>query len=159
VRVGGLDAVFSGRPGAKLPGRATAQVQGASATLAEGTDSAGATTERAGEGSGTLVLPVPAARAWRATAGGTGLEPTTVFGWAQGFKLPAGAGGGELQVQRTGQQRRMVFLLVEGLLLLTALATMARPTKVAPPVAPMALDDTTTTDLRLATLAARGGAR
>jgi hypothetical protein len=81
-----------------------------------------------------------------------------VFGWAQGFKLPAGAEGGALQVERNGQQRRMVFLLIEGLLVLIALATMARPTKVAPPVAPLALDDTTTTDLRLATLA-RGGAR
>jgi GT2 family glycosyltransferase len=159
VPVPGLGAVFSGRSGAKLPARATAQVQGASATLAEGPNPGPATTESAGSGSATLVLPVPAGRAWRASAGGTALEPTTVFGWAQGFKLPAGASAGALEVRRGGQQQRMVFLVLEGLLVLMAVATMARPTKVAPPVAPMALDDTTTTDLRLATLAARGGAR
>src|SRR6266498_2042326 len=158
VRVQGVDALFSSPRGAKLPARAIAQVQGASATLAEGTDGAATTAEAAGSGAATLVLPVPADRAWRASVGDTALEPTTVFGWAQGFKLPAGTSGGAVEVRRNGQQRRMVFLLVEALLVLTALATMARPTKVAPPVTPMALDDTTTTDLRLATLA-RGGAR
>jgi hypothetical protein len=158
VRVPGVDAVFSGRSGVELPARATGQVQGATETLAA-PETKAATTESAGSGSATLVLPVPADRAWRASAGGAALEPTTVFGWAQGFKLPAGTSGGAVVVQRSGQQRRMVFLLLEGLLVLTALATMARPTKVAPPVAPMALDDTTTTDLRLATLTARGGAR
>jgi hypothetical protein len=158
VRVQGVDALFSSPRGAKLPARAIAQVQGASATLAEGTDGAATTAGAAGSGAATLVLPVPADRAWRASVGDTALEPTTVFGWAQGFKLPAGTSGGAVEVRRNGQQRRMVFLLVEALLVLTALATMARPTKVAPPVTPMALDDTTTTDLRLATLA-RGGAR
>jgi hypothetical protein len=157
VRVPGVDAVFSGRSGVELPARATGQGQGATETRAAGPETKAATTESAGSGSATLVLPVPANRAWRASVGDTALEPTTVFGWAQGFKLPGGAGGG-LELQRNGQQRRMVYLLVEGLLVLTALATMARPTKVAPPVAPLALDDTTTTDLRLATLA-RGGAR
>jgi GT2 family glycosyltransferase len=151
LRVGQVDALFSGPRGIDLPDRAIAQVQDVSATLAEGPNAAAS-------GTATLVLPVPADRAWRAEAGGTALEPTTVFGWAQGFKLPAGAENGALQVERKGQQRRMVFLLIEGLLVLIALATMARPTKVAPPVAPMALDDTTTTDLRLATLA-RGGVR
>jgi GT2 family glycosyltransferase len=146
VRVLGIDAVFNGRPGAELPSRAVARPQGTAVSMLA-----------QGSGSGTLVLPVPADRAWRASMHGQVLEPTTVFGWAQGFKLPGGAGGG-LELQRNGQQRRMVYLLVEGLLVLTALATMARPTKVAPPVAPLALDDTTTTDLRLATLA-RGGAR
>jgi len=152
VRVPGVGAVFSGRGGVELPARAAARAQVAGvSTVAEGTGSAGG-------GAATLVLPVPANRAWRASVGGTALEPTTVFGWAQGFKLPAGSSGGALEVRRNGQHRRMVYLLVEGLLVLSALATMARPTKVAPPEAPMALDDTTTTDLRLATLA-RGGAR
>jgi GT2 family glycosyltransferase len=155
AQVAQVDAVFSGPRGIELPGRVDAKVQGASATLAEGP---GTTPDSAASGAATLVLPVPADRAWHAEAGGTALEPTTVFGWAQGFKLPAGSEGGAHQVERNGQQRRMVYLLVEGLLVLMALATMARPTKVAPPVAPMALDDTTTTDLRLATLA-RGGAR
>jgi GT2 family glycosyltransferase len=154
VRVSGVDAVFSGAIGAKLPARAVGQVQSSAAsTLA----AASATSAAPGSRSATLVLPVPADRAWRASAGGAALRPTTVFGWAQGFKLPGGAGGA-VEVRRSGQQRRMVLLLVEGLMVLTALATLARPTKVAPPVAPMALDDTTTTDLRLATLA-RGGAR
>lgn len=152
LRLQGVGAVFSGRGGVELPSRAAARVQGTGvSTPAQGPESG------SGAGSGTLLLPVPADRAWRASVDGTALEPTTVFGWAQGFKLPEGAGGA-VEVQRSGQQRRMVFLLVEGLLVLTALATMARPTKVAPPVAPLALDDTTTTDIRLATLA-RGGAR
>jgi hypothetical protein len=48
--------------------------------------------------------------------------------------------------------------VIEGLLVLAALATMARPTRVAPPVAPSALEDTGT-DLRLAGLARGGVAR
>ena len=134
-----VQAVFSGPHGARLPGRTTGAVPA--------------------PGPGTLVLPVPAGRDWRASLDGRPLSPTTVFGWAQGFKLPDGAGG-VLEVRRGGQQRRFVYLVIEGLLLLTALAAMARPTRAAPPAAPVAaLDDTTTTDLRLATLAARGGAR
>jgi GT2 family glycosyltransferase len=136
-RVADVDDVFSGAGGVELPDHASARV---------GRDQAS-----------TLVLPVPADRAWRVSVDGTPLERITVFGWAQGFKLPGGVSG-ELDVQRAGQQSRMVFLLIEGLLVLVAVATMARPTRVAPPVAPVALDDTTTTDLRLATLA-RGGAR
>jgi GT2 family glycosyltransferase len=136
-RVADVDAVFSGGRGVELPDSASGQVDGADA--------------------GTLVLPVPADRAWRVSVDGRPLEPTTVFGWAQGFRLPRGVSGA-IDLRRGGQQRRMVFLLIEGLLVLTAVATMARPTRVAPPVAPLALDDTTTTDLRLATLA-RGGAR
>jgi hypothetical protein len=136
-RAADVDAVFSGAHGVELPDHAGGRVDGGNAA--------------------TLILPVPADRAWHISVDGTPLQPTTVFGWAQGFKLPAGVSG-ELDVQRGGQQRRMVFLLIEGLLVLVAVATMARPTRVAPPVAPLALDDTTTTDLRLATLA-RGGAR
>jgi len=138
VRLPGAGAVLSGRDGATLPARAAGELPG--------------------PGPATLLLPVPATRAWHASIGGTALQPTTVFGWAQGFRLPEGTGG-MVEVRRSGQQRRMVFLLIEGLLVLTALATMARPTRAAPPAAPLALDDTTTTDLRLATLAARGGAR
>ena len=136
-RLADVDAVFSGARGVKLPDHATAQVGGDEAA--------------------TLVLPVPVNRAWRVSVDGTPLERVTVFGWAQGFKLPGGVSGA-LDVQRGGQRSRMVYLLLEGLLVLVVVATMARPTRVAPPVAPVALDDTTTTDLRLATLA-RGGAR
>jgi hypothetical protein len=110
-------------------------------------------------GPGTLVLPVPEAGVWRATAGGDRLEPTTALGWAQGFKLPAGAAG-NLEVQRTGEDRRLTLLLIEALLVLATVATMARPTRVAPPVAPTAgVDDTTGGDLRLAGLARGGVAR
>ncbi len=132
-----MDDVFSGARGVELADHASARI--------------------GGDQPATLVLPVPADRAWRVSVDGTPLERTTVFGWAQGFKLPGGVSG-ELDVQRGGQRQRMVFLLIEGLLVLVSVATMARPTRVAPPVAPVVLDDTTTTDLRLATLA-RGGAR
>jgi hypothetical protein len=158
VRVPGVDAVFSGGRWASLPSRAVGQLQAAGVSTLSGPAATGSGADVAtGSGAATLVLPVPADRAWRASAGGTALDPTTVFGWAQGFKLPSGASGA-VEVRREGQSQRMVYLLVEGLLVLTAVATMARPTKVAPPQAPPALDDTTTTDLRLATLA-RGGAR
>ncbi|MFL6217230.1 MAG: glycosyltransferase [Actinomycetes bacterium] len=110
-------------------------------------------------GPGTLVLPVPEAGVWRATAGGDRLEPTTALGWAQGFRLPAGAAG-NLEVQRTGEDRRLTLLLIEALLVLATVATMARPTRVAPPVAPTTgVDDTTSGDLRLAGLARGGVAR
>ena len=110
-------------------------------------------------GPGTVVLLVPSAEAWRATVGGAQLEPTTALGWAQGFQLPAGATG-SLEVQRTGQDRRLTLLLVQALLVLATVATMARPTRVAPPVAPTAgMDDTTSTDLRLAGLARGSVAR
>jgi GT2 family glycosyltransferase len=106
---------------------------------------------------GTLVTSVSAAGAFQASVGSTRLEPTTVFGWAQGFRLPASVAG-DVEVWRAGQERRVTLLVIEGLLVLVALATMARPTRVAPPVAPRELDDTAT-DLRLAGLARGGVAR
>jgi GT2 family glycosyltransferase len=116
------------------------------------------TGEVSASGPGTVMLVVPEAGAWQATAGGARLEPTTALGWAQAFELPAGASG-NLAVERTGQDRRLTLLLIEALLVLTAVATMARPTRVAPPVAPSAVDDTTSGDLRLAGLARGGVAR
>jgi GT2 family glycosyltransferase len=110
-------------------------------------------------GPGTVVLMVPEAAVWQAAAGGTRLEPTTALGWAQGFRLPAGTAG-DLEVQRSGEDRRTTLLLIEALLVLATVATMARPTRVAPPVAPTAgVDDTTSGDLRLAGLARGGVAR
>ncbi len=106
---------------------------------------------------GTLVLTVPAAEPYRASVGSTPLEPTTAFGWAQAFRLPPSATG-DVEVWQAGQQRRFTLLVIEGLLVLAALATMARPTRVAPPVAPSELEDTST-DLRLAGLARGGVAR
>ena len=106
---------------------------------------------------GALVLTVPAAEAFRASIGATRLEPTTAFGWAQAFRLPANVSG-DVQVWQAGRERRLALLVLEGLLVLAALATMARPTRVAPPVAPSALEDTGT-DLRRAGLARGGVAR
>jgi hypothetical protein len=106
---------------------------------------------------GALVLTVPAADPYRATVGSAPLEPTVAYGWAQAFRLPASATG-DVEVWQAGQRRRVTLLLVEGLLVLTALATMARPTRVAPPVAPSDVEDTST-DLRLAGLARGGVAR
>jgi GT2 family glycosyltransferase len=105
-------------------------------------------------GPATVLLTVPAGPTWRASVAGTRLRPATALGWAQAFQLPAGVGG-DLEVGRSGQDRRFTLLVLEGLLLLAALATMARPTRVAPPAAPPEADDATG-DLRLAGLA-RGG--
>jgi GT2 family glycosyltransferase len=117
------------------------------------------TGQVAASGPGTVVLPVPGAEVWTASVGGVPLEPTTALGWAQGFELPAGTSG-SLEVRRTGQDRRLTLLLVQAVLVLAAVATMARPTRVAPPVAPSAgVDDTTAGDLRLAGLARGSVAR
>jgi hypothetical protein len=110
-------------------------------------------------GPGTVVLLVPEAEVWHASVGGARLEPTTALGWAQAFKLPAGASG-SLAVERTGQDRRLTLLLVQALLILATVATMARPTRVAPPVAPTtSVDDTAGGDFIPARLARGGVAR
>jgi GT2 family glycosyltransferase len=110
-------------------------------------------------GPGTVVLMVPESGVWEATVGGARLEPTTALGWAQAFKLPAGASG-SLAVDRTGQDRRLTLLLLEALLILATVATMARPTRVAPPVAPTtSVDDTAGGDFIPAGLARGGVAR
>lgn len=57
-----------------------------------------ATTVPAGPDGRVLRLAELAAPEWKATVNGAALEPTTVDGWAQGFKLPAG--GGKLAVTR-----------------------------------------------------------
>ncbi|HVV77882.1 MAG TPA: glycosyltransferase [Mycobacteriales bacterium] len=46
----------------------------------------------AGSGSRLLVLAEPAESRWHATLGGQQLRPTTAYGWAQAFELPARAG-------------------------------------------------------------------
>ncbi|MEE1785623.1 glycosyltransferase [Streptomyces sp. SP17BM10] len=57
-----------------------------------------ATTVAAGPDGRVLRLAESASPEWKATLDGTALEPTTVDGWAQGFKLPAA--GGKLSVTR-----------------------------------------------------------
>ena len=106
-------------------------------------------------GPATVLLPVPASGTWRATVSGAALQPTTVLGWEQGFIVPAGVAG-PVRIQRLGQERRDMLLLIEGLLALAAVATMLRPTRAAPPAAPIALDDATTGDIRLADLTRQG---
>jgi hypothetical protein len=109
------------------------------------------------EGPGTVVVPAPAGRTWTASVGGTTLQPTSALGWQQAFVLPQGVSG-QLQVRETGQPRRSTLLLVEGLLVLAALATLFRPTRAAPPSAPIALDDTVT-DLPVVELTRQGATR
>lgn len=107
-------------------------------------------------GPATVILPVAADPAWQASAGGQPLQAGVAFGWAQAFRLPAGAGG-TLELRRTGQRQRDLLLLAEGLLVLAALAALARPTRAAPPLAPSTADETTG-EFRLTTRV-REGAR
>ncbi|MBA2952379.1 DUF3367 domain-containing protein [Nocardioides sp. MAH-18] len=46
----------------------------------------------AGDGTRTLVLPLPAGAGWQASVDGERLDPVTVDGWAQGWVVPAGSG-------------------------------------------------------------------
>jgi len=109
-------------------------------------------------GPATVVLPVPASSTWRATMSGAQLRPTAVLGWEQGFIVPAGVSG-SVRVEQLGQDRRDMLLLIEGLLVLAAVATMLRPTRAAPPAAPITLDDATTGDLRIAELTRQGASQ
>ncbi|MDQ1713185.1 MAG: hypothetical protein QOE45_2635, partial [Frankiaceae bacterium] len=70
-----------------------------------------------------LVLAERADRGWVATLDGKPLHRVTVWGWAQGFELPAF--GGELRLRHDGT-RRTAALALEGLLLLVA-AVLAAP--------------------------------
>jgi GT2 family glycosyltransferase len=109
------------------------------------------------EGPGTVLVPMPAGRTWAAWVGDTQLEPTSALGWEQAFVLPRGVSG-VLQIRETGQNRRNTLLLVEGLLVLAAFATLFRPTRTAPPSAPITLDDTVT-DMPVVELTRQGVAR
>jgi GT2 family glycosyltransferase len=113
---------------------------------------------RAVSGPATVVLPVPASGTWRAWAGGVRLRPVTVLGWEQGFAVPAGVSG-PVRLALVGQERRSILLLLEALLVLAAVATMLRPTRAAPPPAPVTLDDTMTGDIRIGELTRQGAAR
>ncbi|MGW4647722.1 glycosyltransferase [Kitasatospora sp. NPDC004289] len=73
----------------------------------------------AGEAGRTLRLAEDAAPEWKATLDGTELEPVTLDGWAQGFKLPAG--GGTLDVTRSGSLLHTGWIWAQVLLGLTVL--------------------------------------
>ncbi|WP_316523893.1 glycosyltransferase family 2 protein [Kitasatospora brasiliensis] len=76
-------------------------------------------TVPAGPDGRVLRLAESAAPEWKATVGGTALEPTTVDGWAQGFKLPAA--GGKLAVTREGGAAHTGWIWAQVLLGLTIL--------------------------------------
>ncbi|MFD8707509.1 glycosyltransferase [Kitasatospora sp. NPDC059648] len=77
------------------------------------------TTVPAGPDGRVLRLAESAAPEWKATVNGTALEPTTVDGWAQGFKLPAA--GGKLSVTREDSLVHTGWIWAQVLLGLTVL--------------------------------------
>ncbi|MGW4896557.1 glycosyltransferase [Kitasatospora sp. NPDC004240] len=77
------------------------------------------TTVPAGPEGRVLRLAESAAPEWKATLDGTALEPVTVDGWAQGFKLPAN--GGSLSVTREGSLTHTGWIWAQALLALTVL--------------------------------------
>ncbi|MFI5532210.1 glycosyltransferase [Kitasatospora sp. NPDC051853] len=107
------------------------QVTGATATRAVVVDAKGAAKPfpagvreihgklPAGEAGRTLRLAEDAAPEWKATLDGTELEPVTLDGWAQGFKLPAG--GGTLDVSRGGSLLHTGWIWAQVLLGVTVL--------------------------------------
>ncbi|MGW1177767.1 glycosyltransferase [Kitasatospora sp. NPDC002543] len=76
-------------------------------------------TVPAGPDGRVLRLAESAAPEWKATVNGTALEPTTVDGWAQGFKLPAA--GGKLAVTREDGAAHTGWIWAQVLLGLTIL--------------------------------------
>ena len=76
----------------------------------------------AGEPGRLLALSERAHRGWVATVDGRPLRRVTVWGWAQGFELPATGGALEL---RHDTSRRTASLVVQGLLLLVAVVLAA----------------------------------
>lgn len=68
----------------------------------------------------TVVLSERHDSGWRATLDGTELDPVEVDGWAQGFTIPAGAGG-ELEIHRDQPARLLWQLLLYGAVAVTAL--------------------------------------
>jgi hypothetical protein len=96
---------------------------GAQVDLASGTVSVnGAAAPAAG---GTLVLAEPESGSWHAALNGRPLTPlpSPVYGWAQGFRLPAG--GGRIDITRN-QTARAVVVTLEAVLLVTV-AVLALP--------------------------------
>ena len=87
----------------------------------------GSTSTITSDASGTLVLAEPAG-GWSATLNGHALRPVTVYGWAQGFVLPAG--GGRLVIGRDELPRDLI-LIVEAIAVLVAFALALPGTRAA----------------------------
>jgi GT2 family glycosyltransferase len=98
------------------------------------------------KGPATVVLPMAADRSWQAQVGDRELTRDSTAGWAQAFLVPEGVAG-TIQVRYEGQRARTLALVGELLLVLAALAMIARPTRKPPPPTPSA--DEVTGELRL----------
>jgi hypothetical protein len=91
-------------------------------------------------GPATIVVPYPASSQWRASVANHRLSPTVALGWAQAFRVPAGVAG-PVNIYGPRRHDRLPSLVLEGLLVLAAVAALVRPTRTAPPAAPITLDD------------------
>jgi hypothetical protein len=69
-----------------------------------------------------LVLAEPTSTHWRATLDGKTLPSTTAYGWAQAWRLPAG--GGRLDVGRTGDHRSLWLGLQLAVVIVAALLSV-----------------------------------
>jgi len=78
-----------------------------------------------GSGDRLLVLAEPRSPAWRARLDGTALTPSTAFGWAQAWHLPAD--GGQVVVTRPDGGRQT--LLITQLVLLVAVVALCIPVR------------------------------
>ncbi|MET9617835.1 glycosyltransferase family 2 protein [Kitasatospora indigofera] len=99
--------------------RAVMTAPGAAPTAVPSGERDIATTVPAGPEGRVLRLAERADPGWTATLDGTSLEPVTVDGWAQGFKLPAG--GGKLAVTREGSLAHTGWIWAQLLIGLTVL--------------------------------------
>ncbi|HKE97805.1 MAG TPA: glycosyltransferase family 2 protein [Actinomycetes bacterium] len=98
------------------------------------------------KGPATVLLPVSASGSWQAEIGDGRLQRDVAAGWAQAFRVPAGVTG-TVKVHYEGQRPRTLALVGELLVVLAALAMIARPTRRPPPPTPSA--DEVTGELRL----------
>ncbi|WP_422115082.1 glycosyltransferase family 2 protein [Brachybacterium sp. UNK5269] len=119
---GGMWRVIEAAPRAVVTG-GTAPVPLPSGIIDAGGAIPGAEAER------TVVLSERFDTQWRATLDGTELEPLRIDGWAQGFTVPAGAGG-EVAIHRDQPLRLLWQLLLYAATELTAL--IALPWRVRP---------------------------
>lgn len=80
------------------------------------------TTVPAGPAGRLLVLAEPADSHWTARLGGRALPATRAYGWAQAWRLPAG--GGRLEIGRTGEYRTTWLALELALVVVAAALTL-----------------------------------